>query len=49
MFRKEMTEAMKQSNLSFIRAMVTFGSSMTAVAQTIKINRKHDKRLYYCE
>ena len=35
MFRKEMTEAIKESNLTFIRAMETFGTSMTAVAQSL--------------
>ena len=36
MFRKEMTKkAIKVSNLTFMRAMETFGTSMTAVAQSL--------------
>ena len=35
MFRKEMTEAIKESNLTFMRAMEIFGTSMTAVAQSL--------------
>ena len=35
MFRKEMTEVIKESNLTFMKAMETFGTSMTAVAQSL--------------
>ena len=35
MFRKEMTEAIKESNLTFMRAMETFGTSVTAFAQSL--------------
>ena len=35
MFQKEMTEAINESNLTFMRAMETFGTSMTAVAQSL--------------
>ena len=35
MFQKEMTEAIKESNLPFMRAMETFGTSITAVAQSL--------------
>ena len=35
MFRNEMTEAIKESNLTFMRAMETIGTSMTAVAQSL--------------
>ena len=35
-FRKEMTKkVIKVSNLTFMRAMETFGTSMTAVAQSL--------------
>ena len=34
-FRKEMTGAIKESNLTFMRAMETFGTSITAVAQSL--------------
>ena len=33
--RMEMTEDIKESNLTFMRAMETFGTSMTAVAQSL--------------
>ena len=35
MFQKEMTEAINESNLTFMRAMETFGTSMTAFAQSL--------------
>ena len=35
MFRKVGKKAIKVSNLTFMRAMETFGTSMTAVAQSL--------------
>ena len=35
MFQKEMTEAIKESNLAFIRAMKTFGTSTTVFVQSL--------------
>ena len=35
MFRKEMTETIKESSLIFMRAMETFDTSMTAIAQSL--------------
>ena len=35
MFQKEMTEAIKESNLTFMTAMETSGTSITAVAQSL--------------
>ena len=35
MFRKEMTGAIKESNVTLTRAMETFGTSVTAAAQSL--------------
>ena len=35
MFRKEMTETIKESSLMFMRTMETFDTSMTAIAQSL--------------